>query len=284
MKKILVPTDFSPCAANAVDFAVRSAEIFPADIVLIHAFEIRGNMNTDYVGVNLEFNQALWDNADQKLIAEKKRIAATSQVTVTTQVFRGTVKDALSEATDIFGAQLIVMGTSGSEGLKEKIYGTKTASVLGSSNIPVLVVPADYKWKKPGKFLVATNHFEKEPAVLDFVFELAGLYLAQVSVAVFTDEDDDKASVYLEHTRNAPQYEKFLKNRYRENALSVSHIFGTDFEETLQKHIRETQTDVLVMISYHREEGILARLLNPGKTKKMSHHTRIPLLALSNER
>ena len=56
MKQILVPTDFSTCANNAVDFAVQSAKILPVEITILHAFELKGNIYTDYMGVNKEFN------------------------------------------------------------------------------------------------------------------------------------------------------------------------------------------------------------------------------------
>lgn len=61
MKKILVPTDFSTCADTAVNFAVQSAKIFPMEVTLLHALEVKGNIYTDYMGVNKEFNQSLMD-------------------------------------------------------------------------------------------------------------------------------------------------------------------------------------------------------------------------------
>ena len=70
------------------------------------------------------------------------------------------------------------------------------------------------------------NHFEKEPAILDFLFKLADLYMAQVHVAVFTDEDDDKAATFLEHSRATSQHEKMLKEQYKVDMLTVTNLFG----------------------------------------------------------
>ena len=44
---------------------------------------------------------------------------------------------------------------------------------------------------------MATNFFEKEPAILDFPFELADLYMAQIQVEIFTDEDEKNAATLL---------------------------------------------------------------------------------------
>jgi flavodoxin len=62
--------------------------------------------------------------------------------------------------------------------------------------------------ERPQRFLFATNHFEKDPAILDFLFELADLFMAQVHVVVFSNEDDDKALTFIEHSRNIPEYKK----------------------------------------------------------------------------
>ena len=280
MKKILIPTDFSGCANNAVDFAVQSAKILPAEIILLHAFEVKGNVYTDYMGVNKEFTQSLLNEAEQKLKQVKKSIEETEKVVVTTRIFRGTVKDAVLKTAIEANADLIVMGTLGASGFKEKLLGSKTAGIIGSVSIPVMAIPYEYEWKKPETFLIATNHFEKEPAILDYVFELADLYMSQVQVAVFTDEDDDEAATYMEHLRRTPLYEKLLKQRYQEENLTAIHLYGLEFENTLQKYIKEKGIDILVMITYQKKEGIWNRMFNPSKTKKMSYHINVPLLAI----
>lgn len=280
MKKIVVPTDFSTCADNAVDFAVQSAKLLPAEIILLHAIEVKGNIYTDYMGVNKEFNQSLLDEVYSKLEQLKKSIEETEAVAVTTEVLRGTVKDAVLETTAANNADLIVMGTLGASGLKEKLWGSKTASIIGNSKVPVMVIPYEYEWKKPEKILVTTNQFEKEPGILDYVFELADLYMAQVQVAVFTDEDDDKAATFLEHTRKTPQYEQMLKKQYNEETLTATHLYGTEFEETLQKHVTENTIDIVVMITYQKGNGLWERTFYPSKTKQMSYRTKVPLLAI----
>ena len=141
-----------------------------------------------------------------------------------------------------------------------------------------MIIPFYYEWKKPEILLLSTNHFEKEPAILNYLFEMGDLYMAKVQIAVFTDEDDDKAVTFLEHTRKIPQYEKKLQEQYKEEMLSVKHLFGKEFEETLQQHIEENKIDILIMVSYQR--GFWDRVLHPGMAKRMSYHTKIPLLVI----
>jgi len=278
MKKILVPTDFSTCANNAVDFAVQSAKTLPAVVTLLHVFEVKGNVYTDYMGVNKEFNQRLLDEVHIKLAELKKVIEETEGVIVNTHVAVTPLIDGVLQATEELGIDLVVMGTLGAGALKEKLWGSKTAAVIGKTKVPLIVIPFFYAWKKPENILLSTFHFEKEPAILDFLFEMADLYMAQVHVAVMTDEDDDNAATFLEHTRKMPQYEKMLKEQYSEETLTVTNLYGKEFEETLQKHIEENEIDILAMITYQR--GFWDRVFNPSKTKHMSYHTKIPLLVI----
>ncbi len=281
MKKILVPTDFSTCANNAIDFAVQSAKYLPVEVTLLHVFEMNGNVYTDYMGVNKEFNQSLLDEVHNKLAELKKLIEETEGVVVNTHVSVTPLIDAVLQATEELNIDLVVMGTLGAGPIKEKLWGSKTAAVIGKTKVPLMVIPFFYEWKKPEMLLLATNHFEKEPAILDFVFELADLYMTQVHVAVMTDEDDDTAEIFLEHTRKTPQYEKMLRELYKEETLTARHLYGKEFEETLQKHIEENEIDILAMVTYQR--GFWNRIFHPSMTERMSYHTKIPLLVISGK-
>ena len=172
------------------------------------------------------------------------------------------------------------MGTLGESGLSEKLWGSKTAAVIGKTKIPVMVVPYDYEWKAPKNILLASNHFEKEPALLDGLFEMALKLNANVQVAVITDDDFDHADVVLEHSRQTPEYEKFLKTKYNADSLTATHLSGKGFEETLQKYIHEKDIDIVAMITYQNKRSFWDRLFHPSETKRMSYHTKIPLLAI----
>ncbi len=278
MKKILVPTDFSPCASNAIDFAVQSAKYLPVEITLLHAFERKGSVYTDYMGVISEFKQTQLEEVQEKLSELKKGIEVAEGVVVKTIVSVAPFREAVLQATEELNIDLVVMGTVGAEGIEEKLWGSRAAAIIGKTNVPLIVIPLHYQWKKPEKLLLATNHFEKEPAILDFLFELSDLYMAQVHVAVMTDEDDDKANTFLEHGRKILHYEKLLKEQYKEETLTATHLYGNEFEETLHKHIEEYEFDILVMITYQR--GFWDRIFHPSKTKRMSYHTNIPLLVI----
>lgn len=278
MKQLLVPTDFSHCASNAVDFAVQSAKLLPGEVLLLHTYELSGNLYTDYMGVNKEFNESMVRDAYEKLMKCKAGIMKKEGVDVKAVFYRGTLKDGIDETVANEKTDLIVMGTTGASGLDEKIWGSKTAGIIGHSKIPVLAIPKGYNWKRPERVLIATNHFEKDPAMLDFVFEMAGQYKAGVHTIVFSDTDDDLPEKMINHGNQISVYEKLLKAKYPKLSLHTENLFGIEFEESIEKYASENDMDMLVMFTYHR--SYWDRIFHPSITKRMSYHTHIPLLAI----
>ena len=278
MKQIVVPTDFSSSADNALEFALQTSKIIPAEITLLHSFEVNDSPYSDYVGVNKEFNRSMLNTAHEKLNALKESILEKNGIDVKTIVSTQSLLDSITNIDTSKKVDLIVMGTLGASGIKEKLWGSRTSGVIGKSHVPVMVIPNEYAWRKPEKILLVTNQFEKNQAKLDSIFELAGLYMANMQVAVFTDTDDDKSQVFLENQRKIAEYEKFLKETYKEETLSSAHISGEEFEETLQNFIKEKGIDILVMVTY--QNSFWSRLFSPSKTKRMSYHTTIPLLVI----
>ncbi|WP_069657873.1 universal stress protein [Arcticibacter eurypsychrophilus] len=281
MKKILVPTDFSKCADKALDFAVRSVRNHPIEIILLHVFEEATSVYTDYVGVNKEYNLSLLVDARKKLNQLKSSIEDIDGVIVSTCVKSGNANECILLTSKEKEVDMIIMGTFGSSDMNNKLFGSKTASIIGKSKVPVLAIPFDYQWKKPSKILLATNHFEKDPLLLNFIFKVADLYEAKVQVAVVSDEEEDEASTILERTYAIPTYETLLKEKYKEQVLAVKHLYGTEFEETLEDYIQEQSIDMLSMVTYQR--SFLDRVFQPSMSKRMANHTKIPLLVIPSK-
>jgi nucleotide-binding universal stress UspA family protein len=275
MKKILVPTDFSSCADNALDFAVQSAKILTTELVLLHVFDITGYIYPGSVGTDFEYEESLLDEAIDKLAELKNKIEKEEEITVSTLVYKGNVTVGILKTVDDLGSDFIIMGTVGASGLKEKLIGSETAAIIGKTRVPILVIPEQYKWKKPKEILLTINHFEEEPAFLDYIFEIAYLFSANINAIVFTNSDDEEV-IIVDHSNDAFQYEKKIKERYKVEAFSLRELSGSGFENTLEEYIEQHNIDLLAMVTYKR--SFFYRLFHPSISKRMSYHTKIPLL------
>ncbi len=278
MKKLLIPTDFSSTADNAIKAAIQLAKAGSMEIFLMHSFETMGSVYTDYMGANKEYNRELLNEDRDKLNDIKLQLEQENDVSITSVMYAGTFNEAINEAVKENNIDIIVMGTHGASGIKEKLWGSNTSSVIGNCTVPVLVIPNDYKWSTPKNILFATNHFEEDPAILNPVFSFSQMLNATLQLAVFSDEDDADGAEVMEHSRGIHSYEQNLKRKYNSEGLQAHHLSGDDFMETLQECIDKNDFQVVVMVTHQR--SFFDRIFHPSLSKKMSYHTNIPLLVL----
>lgn len=279
MKKILVPTDFSPNANKALDFAVQIAKNAKAKIILVHACDLLELTFKDRLALKKEFNRKIIHEANEKLSLCKKSIADTEKVPVQTKLYKGLITDTILHSANVHKPDLIIMGTFGNARAKEKIFGSKTAWVIGKINVPVLAVPLLSEWDIPKNILLAINNFkEGTPALVGIVFELAQFFHAGVHIIKFTDADTAHAIDYLSDERGGNAYIEKLQGIFKNVNIKFTHLDGHKFEKTIEKYITGNNIDVVAMITHKRT--LVKSIFKRSMTKRMSYHTSIPLLAI----
>lgn len=143
MKRILVPTDFSENAMEACKVAAQIAKRTEATIFLLHVIDIPTSVGPSGTGV-------VQDDIPEMIFLMKRAKQQFAELTKD-PVFEGVTR--IVEAVDFdstYGQitkkaqeheiDLIVMGSHGSQGLKEFFIGSNTERVTGLAKCPVLTV------------------------------------------------------------------------------------------------------------------------------------------------
>lgn len=278
MLKLIVPTDFSPNAARAIDYAVQLARSGKAEIMVVHASERLSNPGME-AGLPLaEYNQQIAENAFANLGLIKKSIEDTEHINVKTELYTGSVADAVVAAAKDNNADIIIMGTMGINSIRDSLFGTNTSAVIAASPVPVIAIPLEYEWSTPRNFLLAVNNFKEAEAAAGPVFELARIFSAAVRLVVFTDEEEATASDFMADAMAIKETEEKLRHYFPDIVISGEHLSGKYFEESINRYTLETHTDMLAMITHKR--SVLGTIFNRSMTRKMSYHTKVPLLAV----
>jgi len=140
IKKILVPTDFSPAADEAFQMAQALAQATGATVTVFHVALPPAFMTADgKVVANASNDDAknLWDDL-RKIQPEDSRVRVDHQLIVAKK------SDAshILEIIDSLGGDLIVMGTTGRKGLKHLLFGSLAEDLVHKASCPVMVVKA----------------------------------------------------------------------------------------------------------------------------------------------
>jgi len=278
MKKILVPTDFSPNANRAIDYAVQIAKLNQATIYIIHALDHLFPVNEGNLLSKEDYNRKITEDAFTSLEILRQSIEDTEQVLVNVQLYNGSVTDTIVVAAEEHHADLVIMGTLGITGLKDRIFGSQTAAVIRNTTVPVLAIPLEYDWSVPSKCLLAINRFDEVSGILSPVFDFAKVFSAEVRVAVFTDEDHAAAAEFMANAKEIVFAEEKLKKQYKDLVIVAEHLSGRHFEETINEYIGTNHIDLLAMTTHKRT--LIGGIFNRSLTRRMSYHAKVPILAI----
>lgn len=143
---ILIPTDGSDTAENAVDHALDLAEKYDADIHTLYVVDTSAmdiSLGTEQID---RIRQGQYDEMPEiQDRANRATGAVTEQAVqygleVTEAVVAGQPHDRIDGYAEDHGVDLIVMGSAGRGGVKRVLLGSVAERTLRTTTIPVLVV------------------------------------------------------------------------------------------------------------------------------------------------
>lgn len=278
MKTILVPTDFSPNANKALDYAAELAKLSNAEIILLYVTGLSHASLNENVILEEDYDRELMEKTHRQLELLAQAVREVAGVKVTHQVFNGFVEGAIKECAAKNKADLVVMGTVGDAAVKEKLFGSITAAVIGHSDIPVLAIPLLFEWTAPENILLAMNDFYEAPQAVETVFKIATLFNIPVLISVFIDDKNSEAIVYLDNRRNIEVFCIKQKEQYPGLSINATLVYGDDFEHAIKSFIVNNNVSMLAMLTHKR--NFIQSIFHHSMTKKMSYHTDIPLLSI----
>ena len=138
--RILVPTDFSGTADEALAYAVALAGQVGATVHLVHAFDDPDAVSlyaNVYVPMPPEMRADILKGIQAQLSA---RVATPGHQKVTTEVLTGAPAKTIVDAAVQNQCDLIVMGTHGRHGVTHLLLGSVAERVVRTATCPVLVV------------------------------------------------------------------------------------------------------------------------------------------------
>ncbi len=144
--KILIPTDFSVQAEFAYLMVKKMEEITPIEIHFLHVMNVPDTVTIDAAG-----SIQTCGEIDTKYLTKQKEIAERKLTNlktlygsnINTHLILGKITDAILNFSETNQFDLIVMGTKGAWGLKEKLSGSEAQMIARKSKVPLLSLMCD---------------------------------------------------------------------------------------------------------------------------------------------
>lgn len=157
MNKLLVATDFSACATNAMEYAMELARVTGVEVVAVHAIgSFEGIFNNTYNALYIEEYHNSKREALKKWAQTFSERETYRAIPVSTVCEVGSVSGVITKYIDVNPVELLVMGTMGSTGIAG-LFGSNASTMVEKTKTPTLIIPLESKFSTNPVITVATD-------------------------------------------------------------------------------------------------------------------------------
>jgi len=137
-RRVLCPTDHSPAALRAVEYALRVAQSNSAEIMLVHCLHVPQGDMTDESGRRLKLEEAL--SLQKERLDEVRQSVLRGYTHCSVQIPIGDPAEKILALAVEKKADLIVTGTRGRSEIAGLLLGSVADKLVRHAPCPVLVV------------------------------------------------------------------------------------------------------------------------------------------------
>ncbi|MGI9545442.1 MAG: universal stress protein [Cyclobacteriaceae bacterium] len=271
MKTILLPTDFSSSAHNAIKYALSLWADEPVRFVLLNAYYLLHSSHEMLISVE----DILRDNSIRMLQKELMFIdnqTADQPVEIETLSRRGEPIEVIKKVIIERAVDTVVMGTKGASGLKEKLIGSNTAQIISKTRCPVIIVPDGVNYHQPKKIAFAAKMGKQEG--LDGIEPLVTISRKHQSQVLVLNVASPREQLNKEQIWQRLSFNGHLK----ELEYSFHMVEDNRVIHGINDFIKSNKVDLLVVVP--GQDNLVHRLFHPSVSKGLALHSKIPLLVL----
>ena len=279
MKKILVPIDLRSDYANVIDYATAVANRSQARIVVYYAGGRRFFQHTenDCYAAEQDSQPFLDSIRNEKLKEQVKSLFTYFKGHRVAFDFHVAAKSADSHLIrhSLEGQyDLMIMATDSATGIRGYVQRAWASRLVGTVNLPVLMVPASSRFDEIGHITYAVDLTDYDPHVIRQVKAIATMFDAKLTIAHVNPQVEVEKEQYLS------SLEQTISDTLDYPKVYYKFFDHVDTVAGIKKFVQFNNTHVVAMINRKRFSwGDL--FSDRSMTRKMSRELTVPLLAFA---
>ena len=281
-RNILLPTDFSENAFNAINYALDMYKEEVCQFYILHAYSVLSYgfkdmllLQSDDVVLKKQREQI-----DTRLAELEQRIykvrGGNSQHIFKCIAVSDDPLDAIKKAIEDYDIEMVIMGTKGETNSSNIVYGSLAIQVMEKSrNCPVFVIAEDAEYKDLNEIVFPTSyktHYKKrELRYLSDIAEKSGSCIR----VLYVGNEADLTAEQLRH--------KGMLSEYFEGVIHTFHtVAGNDKNEALERFVRERGSDSIAFIN--KKHQFFGSIFSEPLVKSVTQYSKVPVLVMHDLR
>jgi len=281
MKNILIPTDFSENAWNALKYAQQLFEPTKCNFYLLHVSAF-----IDYPKSSIPLEEEYENVATEEHIVPSKKqlndLLEKTQKTFSNKnhtyfgvhehgFFLESIKKNLEEKK----IDLIIMGTKGVTGMRKHIIGSNAGDVITKVKCNTLIIPKGVAFAIPQEVAFPTDYnIFYSHKILEAVTEMLGLCNGSLRVM-------NVSKIERQLTRAQEKNKEYLLDYLKETfpkKNSFHTITNKNVNAAIQCFVESRDVDMIIMVA--KNLNFLQQVLFDSLVEKISFHTTVPFFVI----
>jgi nucleotide-binding universal stress UspA family protein len=276
-RTILLPTDFSESAHNAIEFALRFYEGRPYHYILLNAVE--PTTASSNAGMIVSMSEVLTRDSLEGLKRELDWVSSLPFASIATfetlQMF-GDVVNCAAQIVEDRNLDMVILGTTGAGGLKEFFVGSNAAAVIQDIPVPVITIPYHARYEGMRKILYATDFKTlKSPRILDFLKKMVEIRQAELLILNVAKPDSKVSDVQRSEEKER------LMNYFSGASVSFHSVAHTDTVEGISDFVNQ-HSDIQLICMIPRKKSFFEKIFSKSIARKVAYQSRVPMLTMQD--
>ncbi|MDC7997466.1 universal stress protein [Gilvibacter sediminis] len=283
MNKILLLTDFSDNATQAIQYAFKLWQGKPCEFYVLNIQKSSDFTTDDLLTAKPHesiFTSIIADNksALDAYIETLRPLIENEDFTLIPKVDYDVFTDSVNQVISNYVIDYVVLGTNGVSDARESLFGSNALQVMRKVHCPTLIVPEGFEFRPLKEVLFTqTQQIKPSPQQLEPVVRLLAGRCSNVHLLGIQPESEP----------NLGQLEQGLTQLAEdpfgvlETKAVVESLQGLSVPQAVNAYEQLNEVDLHVFMV--QQESLLSRFLKGSDNGKISHKTPVPLLVIHAE-
>lgn len=269
MKTIVVPTDFSSAADNAMQYAAGLAKEVNASLFLLHVYQMP--IAIIDMPVMMISSAEIKENSDKGLSLAKELVLKNyPELIVESECRMGDIVEEINEICKEKNPIAIVVGTKDFSGFEKLLFGNTALSIIRNCTFPIISVPVHSKMMTPKNVVLGTDLTNIQEIPTQKIIDMIQLLQAKLHIVHIREKENDV---------QAAQEELLLR------LSAVNPVFHSVTNENvlhgLQHYVDENNIDLLLVLPH--KHNLYERLFFNLHTEGLIEKMQVPVMCVQTD-
>ncbi|RYY62570.1 MAG: universal stress protein [Chitinophagaceae bacterium] len=267
MKKIIIATDFSPAAENAMRYAADMALHVKADLVLFHVCQMPPNYAEAPVTSLVSLEDDAWESLENRRMQLSDRMAGDGNIECF--VKSGNFLRELRNLCELHSPHLVVVGSRGTSTLERFFFGDHSGKAVEKIEWPVLAIPLGHTYQDVKKICLACDMENvRETVPVDSIRELVNQFDGKLHIL--------NTGRFGEYHPDLVVEAGILESMFKKENPVFHFTAGDNTDRGILDFVSKNAIDLLLVIPKSR--GVFKRILTHHHTRFLVLHCPVPVL------